>query len=188
MNILVVGCGNSKMSEGMIDDGFQNIMNIDFSKNVIDKMTEHYAEKMPQLKFQQADVRNLQGVFESGTFDAVIDKACFDAILCGDYSVANSKLFLAEIERVLKYDGVYVSITYGVPDNRQKYFVPKNAELYTWGSTVQIMRVAKITQSTKEAISTGEKIDKDDGKFFHYVYIMKKEGAPEPVEKTEDDA
>ena len=45
------------------------------------------------------DVRSLQ--FEDGTFDAVIDKACFDAMLCGDNSGPNSEAMLNEIHRVL---------------------------------------------------------------------------------------
>ena len=145
MNILVVGCGNSKMSEALVDDGFNSIVNVDWSKTVVDQMNEYYATRMPDLKFVAADVRNMQEVFEAGTFDAVIDKACFDAVLCGDYSGPNSKLFLSEIDRVLKYDGVYISVSYGVPDNRAKYFAPRNGPGYKWGNQVTTHRVAKLT-------------------------------------------
>ena len=34
------------------------------------------------MVFKVMDARNLD--FKDGTFDAVVDKACFDAILCGD--------------------------------------------------------------------------------------------------------
>ena len=33
--ILMVGCGNGKMSENMYDDGYKNITNVDFSATVI---------------------------------------------------------------------------------------------------------------------------------------------------------
>lgn len=132
---------------------------------------------MPSLKWKQCDARNMKEDFEAGTFDAVIDKACFDAVLCGDYSGPNSKLFLQEVDRVLKDGGIYISITYGVPDNRHRHFVPKTSS-FNWGSNIQTMRVAKLTVKTadliKENIDGGKRIDKDDGKNFHYIYIMKK--------------
>ena len=34
-SILVIGCGNSKFSEDLYEDGFKNITNVDFSENVI---------------------------------------------------------------------------------------------------------------------------------------------------------
>jgi len=36
--ILVLGCGNAEFSENMFDDGYNNIYNIDISKNVIVNM------------------------------------------------------------------------------------------------------------------------------------------------------
>lgn len=37
-NILMVGCGNSRLSEDMFDDGFASLTNIDVSRVVIDQM------------------------------------------------------------------------------------------------------------------------------------------------------
>ena len=48
-----------------------------------------YKEKCPALVFKQCDARNMSEI-EDGSFDAVIDKACFDAILSGDSSGPNS--------------------------------------------------------------------------------------------------
>jgi EEF1A lysine methyltransferase 4 len=39
-NILMVGCGNSKLSEEMYADGYTNILNIDISSVVIEQMKE----------------------------------------------------------------------------------------------------------------------------------------------------
>ena len=110
------------------------------------------------------DSRSLQ--FEEGTFDAIIDKACFDAILCGDGSGPNSEQMLNEIHRVLSPNGVYICVTYGVPENRLGYF---NKKEYDW--TVFTQKVAKPTISTSSVISAGEK---DDNKNFHFIYIMRK--------------
>ena len=55
-------------------------------------MQEYYKEKIPKLQFKQMDARSLQ--CQPGVYDAVIDKACFDAILCGDNSGPNSEEML----------------------------------------------------------------------------------------------
>ena len=110
------------------------------------------------------DARSLQ--YEDGSFDAVIDKACFDSILCGDGCGPNSEAYLNEIHRVLSPNGVYICITYGVPDNRLGHF---NKKEYDW--TVFTQKAAKPTISTSTVISAAEK---DDNKNFHFVYIMRK--------------
>ena len=148
----------------MFEDGYQHINNVDISFTVIKQMQEYYKEKIPQLAFKQMDARSLQ--YQDGTFDAIIDKACFDAILCGDNSGPNSEATLNEIHRVLSPNGVYICITYGVPENRLQYFTKKD---YEWSVFTQ--KVAKPTISTSTVISAGEK---DDYKNFHFIYVMRK--------------
>ena len=128
-------------------------------------MQEYYKEKIPQMIFKQMDARSLQ--FEDGIYDAVVDKACFDATLCGDNSGPNSEAMLNEIHRVLSPNGVYICITYGVPENRLGYF---NKKEYDW--TVFTQKVAKPTISTSYVITEG---NKDDNKNYHFVYIMRKQ-------------
>ena len=43
--ILNVGCGNSRLSEEMDNDGYHNIVNIDSSKVVIENMVEAYKDR-----------------------------------------------------------------------------------------------------------------------------------------------
>jgi SAM-dependent methyltransferase len=47
--ILMVGCGNAAISEDMVCDGYQDIVNIDISAVVIEAMREKYKD-MPQLQ------------------------------------------------------------------------------------------------------------------------------------------
>ena len=51
-------------------------------------MTTRYKEKCPTLVFKNFDCRHMSDI-EDESFDAVIDKACFDAILSGDNSGPN---------------------------------------------------------------------------------------------------
>ena len=95
------------------------------------------------------DAKDL-GAFEDGSFDAVIDKACFDSILCGENSKPNSALALGEIHRVLSPTGVYICISYGVPNKRTPFF---EQDIYTW--KVQIQKVTKQYIKTEEIIQKG---------------------------------
>jgi 2-polyprenyl-3-methyl-5-hydroxy-6-metoxy-1,4-benzoquinol methylase len=47
--ILVLGCGNSELSQNMYDDGNKNIYNIDISKNVITNMQKKNQNR-PDMK------------------------------------------------------------------------------------------------------------------------------------------
>ena len=60
--------------------------------------------------------------FEDKTFNVVIDKACLDAILTGDQAVDNYEKVLNEIHRVLTPEGIFINISYGVPEARLKFF------------------------------------------------------------------
>ena len=163
--ILNIGCGNSRMSEEMYEEGYENITNIDISKTVINAMTEEYHEKCPKMVFEEMDVKDLH--FEKGKFDCVIDKGTFDVILCGDGSGPNSEQTLSEIYKVLTPSGVYICISYGIPDTREYYFKNK---AFDW--ELQTHKVAKPTISTSSIVSKEDK----DPKNFHYIYVMRKTG------------
>ena len=154
------------LSEEMFEDGYQHITNIDISFTVVKQMTELYKERYPTLVYKQMDVRNLQ--YEDGTFEAVIDKATFDSILCGDGSGPNAEHMLKQIHRVLAPNGVYICISYGVQQQRMHYF--QNSE-FNW--TVSHYQVAKPTISTSAAVNAQQHEDRN----FHWVYIMRKQAA-----------
>ena len=148
----------------MYEDGYQHLTNIDISFTVVKQMQEMYKEKIPNLPFKQMDARSLQ--YEDGTFDAVVDKGTFDSILCGDGSGPNADQMLSEIYRVLSPTGVYICISYGLPEQRRGYF--QKSEFY---QNVAEHKIAKPTISTSAVVA---KEDKDE-KNFHYIYVMRKQ-------------
>ncbi|GMJ12327.1 hypothetical protein like AT3G17365 [Hibiscus trionum] len=111
--VLVVGCGNSVFSEDMVNDWYEDVVNVDISTVVIEAMQAKYSNRQ-QLKYIKLDVRDMSP-FQSGSFDAVIDKGTLDSILCGNNSRQNAAQMLDEVSRVLKDKGVYILITYGSP-------------------------------------------------------------------------
>jgi SAM-dependent methyltransferase len=108
---LVVGCGNSKLSEDMYDAGITDITNIDISEVVVKKMGARNFEKRPKMSFTQMDI--LAMTFDDCVFDCVLDKGTLDAIYSNtdDETVAKVRCMWDEIGRVLKTGGRYVCIT-----------------------------------------------------------------------------
>ncbi|KIR57496.1 hypothetical protein I314_06732 [Cryptococcus bacillisporus CA1873] len=73
--ILMLGCGNSALGEVLYDAGWKNIVNIDYSKIVIEQMQERHAEKRPEMTWLEMDVMDLK--FRENEFDLIIDKGWF---------------------------------------------------------------------------------------------------------------
>jgi len=75
--ILMLGCGNSLMSEQMYDAGYSQITSIDYSEKTIAKMDARKKDR--KLAYSVMDITNLK--FPNDSFDAVIDKATLDAMM-----------------------------------------------------------------------------------------------------------
>lgn len=81
-SILMLGCGNSKLSEQMYEDGYTNILNVDISPTVIEQMRKISEEKGHNMKWEVMDATNMPDISD-GTFDAIIDKGTLDALISG---------------------------------------------------------------------------------------------------------
>ena len=126
--VLHIGCGNSKMCEELLDDNFDEIVNLDFSPQVIQIMSEHYKD-VPKLKWVVGDCANLS--FNDETFDYVFDKGALDAIYCGqrrEYSVPST---FREVTRVLKKGGYFILLSIGMFEANNQYLqlAPSNLKL-----------------------------------------------------------
>jgi ubiquinone/menaquinone biosynthesis C-methylase UbiE len=105
-NILMVGCGNSKLSNQMYLSNYKNIINIDISDIVIQKMKKQY----PEMDWQVMDATKMS--FENNSFDCSIDKGTLDAIMCGNDPLPPANL-IKEMIRVTKKGGNICIITHG---------------------------------------------------------------------------
>ncbi|KAL3812226.1 hypothetical protein ACJIZ3_013494 [Penstemon smallii] len=182
--ILVVGSGNSAFSEGMADDGYDAVVNIDISSVVIETMQKKYYNR-PQLKYMKMDVRDMSA-FDKNSFDAVIDKGTLDSLLCGHNARQNAAKMLEEVYRVLKDKGVYILITYGSPVYRLSLL--KDSRSWTVKLHV-IGRSASFINATKQEINTRDltspiPIDTNGGftetvlgknSDLHYIYVCIKD-------------
>ncbi|OBZ72113.1 Methyltransferase-like protein 13 [Grifola frondosa] len=130
--ILMLGCGNSKLSEEIYDDGYKNIVNIDYSGVLIEKMRQKYIESHPEMEWHEMDIRELS--FASDTFDVAIDKdhdepGTMDAMMTtkGDVwdpsqeVIDNCTQEVDEVLRVLRKGGTFLYLTFGQPHFRRRY-------------------------------------------------------------------
>jgi EEF1A lysine methyltransferase 4 len=140
--VLILGCGNSTLAEEMRnDEWYGEIVNVDFSPVVIEQMKKRYsqsgleAKDMEELghtmKFICGDIT--EGLpFENESFDLIICKGTFDAILCGVGSI-DIKTVVAECARVLASGyGCFFVVSFSNPDCRVEFLEHQNQLKYYW--------------------------------------------------------
>ncbi|NXN80288.1 MET13 protein, partial [Bombycilla garrulus] len=110
--VLVVGCGNSELSEQMYDTGLcEDIINIDISNAVIRQMRERSAGTRPRMSYLLMDMLHMD--FPDGHFQVVLDKGTLDALLTNEERATLAKVeqMFAEISRVLQVGGRYLCVS-----------------------------------------------------------------------------
>ncbi|XP_003739601.1 eEF1A lysine and N-terminal methyltransferase [Galendromus occidentalis] len=129
--LLVVGCGNSTMSQDLYRSGYTSVVSVDISDVVIKQMKKKY----PKLDFRTMDATNLE--FSDSEFGIVIDKGTTDALLPSDapdkIEVAH-KVF-SEVARCLRFGGRFICVSLlqdHVAGAVFDYFRTKSAQDTTW--------------------------------------------------------
>merc|ERR1711904_47554 len=156
--VLMVGAGNSRLSEELYEQQVKNITNIDISEVCVNHMKAKHEDK-PEMQWQKMNCTSLE--FADVTFDVAIDKGTMDSILCGEGSTKHCSKMMSEISRVLKPGGTYVVISYGQPDYRLNYF---DKPEYNWN----ILPASSVPKPTVSVV------EEQDPANVHYIYIMTK--------------
>ncbi|XP_037708168.1 eEF1A lysine and N-terminal methyltransferase homolog [Drosophila subpulchrella] len=109
--ILMLGCGNSKLSMDMYDTGFREITNIDISPIAVKKMLELNAKTRPDMKFLQMDATAM--TFPDDSFSVALDKGTLDALFVDDSPETRLVVenYFKEILRTMRNGGRYVGIS-----------------------------------------------------------------------------
>ncbi|KAJ6754602.1 EEF1A LYSINE AND N-TERMINAL METHYLTRANSFERASE [Salix purpurea] len=98
LQILVPGCGNSKLSENLYDAGFREITNIDFSKVVISDMLKRNVRDRPGMRWRVMDMTQMK--VEDESFDVVLDKGGLDALMEPKLGPKLGNQYLSEVKRL----------------------------------------------------------------------------------------
>ncbi|KAG5254300.1 methyltransferase protein [Salix suchowensis] len=109
LQILVPGCGNSKLSENLYDAGFREITNIDFSKVVISDMLKRNVRDRPGMRWRVMDMTQMK--VEDESFDVVLDKGGLDALMEPELGPKLGNQYLSEVKRVLNFEGKFICLT-----------------------------------------------------------------------------
>lgn len=105
--ILMLGCGNSDMSEKMYKNGFEQIVNIDISEQLMQNLRQKQEAAMPKMQWLYMSASEM--TFDTGSFDVIVDKGTLDAV------EQNRELVLGavrESHRTLRSGGVFISVTF----------------------------------------------------------------------------
>ena len=116
--ILIVGCGNSRLGEALYDSGVENITCTDCSESVIHLMKlRNRSEGRRKMKHEVMDYANLS--YGDRMFDIVLDKNVLDIFMSiqKDENKAASDA-VRHVVRVLRPGGVFMLLSYAKASTR----------------------------------------------------------------------
>ena len=127
--ILVIGTGNSDLGADLHREfGFTNVLCSDYSETCLTRMNSKHAALAPAVRYVYGDMLDLGASFAEASFDLVLDKAGFDAIVgdggadkwepTGAARDAASKLSRS-VGHVLRDGGRFLQITFSQPHFRK---------------------------------------------------------------------
>ncbi|EPY25205.1 methyltransferase [Strigomonas culicis] len=182
IRLLMVGCGNSRLSASLYENlNVKKITNVDVSPTVIAQMQKRYAE-MGEMQWLCHDLLTtptetlLQELCPGEyLYDFIIDKGLVDSILGGSNSFHNLYTLNKNVSRLLKKGGRFIVVSYGAPETRLDHFRRKKLNF-----EVEHKMVEKPMFSSSDASPTGH----------YHVYLLTKlatKAADEGAESDDDE-
>lgn len=115
--ILMLGCGNSRLGEEMIERGWRGpLIQVDVSHRVIDSMSQRCSEYIQagHMNFIQDDATELSA-FRNSMMQACLDKGLVDALFCAD-EYEQCQGVIKAVHRVLKPGGIFCLWSFSRPE------------------------------------------------------------------------
>ncbi|EAT46630.1 AAEL002186-PA [Aedes aegypti] len=149
--ILMVGCGNSKLSLDLYDVGFKQITNIDISQVVIRQMQDANKIQRPEMLWYHMDATAMN--FSDEKYSVVLDKGTLDALFTDETeaTLQTVRKYFSEVARVLRVGGRYVCISLLQEHILKEVlgFFPENEFV------LRVVRCVEAEQKTAESNSDG---------------------------------
>lgn len=168
---LIVGAGSSRLAEELFAASHRSVYNVDFSPVCIRGLVQRYDRMgIGPITSSVQDVCSLD--FDDESFDAVIDKATVDSLLCEEGAVERA---LKEISRVLRSGGVFLLLSILAPSPSEGMGMMPMLQQPEYGWECEHHKVPKPEVSGAN----------------YYLYVLKRgererTETPEPVEKEKE--
>merc|ERR1711871_1167744 len=105
--VMIIGCGLGWLAEDMSQDGYTDIHSTDYSEEAIEQMKE---KDRPGCRYAVMDARAFEG-WADNSVNVVIDKGTLDSVANMTDGIAQCKMVLEEVARVLCPGGKYILIS-----------------------------------------------------------------------------
>jgi ubiquinone/menaquinone biosynthesis C-methylase UbiE len=165
--IMDAGCGNSDLVQSLAEDGFTNITGCDFSRVVIDQLKAR-CEDYPEIELVCCNMQDSN--LPKDSFDCIIDKGLLDTIACNLQSTEAVANYIAEVERLLVDDGMFICISVGAPEDRLKFL-----EIYDIDLPLFTPWYTDVIAMEKPREYDGQDFDQDEMSSFYFIYICRME-------------
>lgn len=161
--ILMLGCGNSRLGEHMIERGWRGpLIQVDVSHRVIECMSQRCAQYITNghMNFIQDDATELSA-FRNDMMQACLDKGLVDALFCADeYDQCQS--VLRTIHRVLKPGGIFCVWSFSKPEFLLPNIIDRNnvRQSRNMWQEIQVHELSKILlyRFQKKEATDGNKV------------------------------
>ncbi|CAK9142608.1 unnamed protein product [Ilex paraguariensis] len=178
-SVLELGCGNSQLCDNLYEDGITGLTCIDLSAVAVEKMKKRLLSKgYEEIEVLEADMLDLP--FSDECFDVVIEKGTMDVLFVdsGDpwnpqpETVNKVNRMLQGVHRVLKPNGIFISITFGQPHFRCPLFDARefswSVEWSTFGDGFHyFVYLLKKGQRSSDSSGNAQKVDMPSISLFH---------------------
>ncbi|KAA0147904.1 hypothetical protein FNF27_00745 [Cafeteria roenbergensis] len=121
--ILVAGCGTSRIGPDLYERGFRRVTNVDSCTACVESQAARWAS-MEHMDWSALDLAAVGpdaavSTVESGSFDAVLDKALLDSLVTAPDSGVSARRYVATVRRLIDGSaGPFVVVSHGDPTAR----------------------------------------------------------------------
>lgn len=172
--IIVVGCGTSLMGEQLYDDGYKDILCVDFSETCIERMLRRSelltqrlddagegsqrrrrAPERPGLTYMVMDCTQLTEMLVANTYDCIIDKGMIDAAFCdADVSKQHERVakIVENVYDLLRPEALFIHVTPNKETGGNRGVIFRNP-VAPW-SAISVTKLALATPDEAESLGS----------------------------------